>query len=244
MTARPRIVLATATERPGLRAPWLLALILAFGAVGAAIGWFGRGLEPREVGELRNEAQLLAGQQAVLEQDLATARRGEQVTREAYEGLRQEIIVLEAELREARSDVAFYQRLLGAGGTRRGLAVHALRVRDTASPLHYRFRLTLSQNLEKAAVVDGRVTVAAEGISGDRMVELDADDLDLRIGDGTSAFEFKYFQEFDGSLRFPDGFVPERIIVELDVEGRRDPVARSFDWSELRLDAPTDAATE
>ena len=50
-------------------------------------------------------------------------------------------------------------------------------------------------------------------------------------------FSFKYFQAIPDAGRFielelPEGFVPRRIEVSARVEGQREPLTRTFDWTD------------
>ena len=168
-------------------------------------------------------------------QQLALAQRGDQVTRGANDQLRGEFVALQDELVALRADIEFYQRLLGAAGAGNGLAVHGLRLEHTASPLVYRFELTLSQNLKKAQIVAGRAELSIDGLEGNRARTLDVSSMDLAGADGKLGFEFKYFQLLRGSFALPEGFMAERVRVRLVVRrgGADKPLWREFNWSEL-----------
>ena len=176
-----------------------------------------------------------------LEQELAIARRGSQITDEANVTLRQQIVALESSVAELNADVAFYRRLLGSGGSEKGLAVHDLQLQPTAAPRVWRYQLTLSQNLNKAKIVAGRFDLLAEGLSAGAMVELDSEALDLRPAGDDAAFEFKYFQQIEGSFSLPEGFEPASLRVRLRPESGRKTVVRRFEWPGLAADT---AATE
>ena len=61
---------------------------------------------------------------------------------------------------------------------------------------------------------------------------------DLLIGDNDSkaiGFSFRYFQDFERELMLPDGFVPDRVMVEVSPKGRKGRAAKAikqtFEWS-------------
>lgn len=183
----------------------------------------------------RYREALEAAQQheAGLRQELAISQRSAQVTGAANETLREEIENLEEQIAGLEADVAFYRRLLGSGGTGKGLAVHALRLDATASAAVYRYQLTLSQNLDQAKIVTGRYGLEAEGLLDGEMVRLDGERLSLRPRAGDYRFEFKYFQELRGTLRFPEDFIPEALVVRLQPEEADAPIVRHFNWAEI-----------
>jgi hypothetical protein len=62
-----------------------------------------------------------------LRQALATAKRSDQINRSANLELQSTLSDREEEIAGLRTDVAFYERLVGATAQRRGLSVHAIR---------------------------------------------------------------------------------------------------------------------
>lgn len=239
---RPRIVIAPPSPGPR-RVARLLVLMLAAGVLGALLGQrLARSETPVAAPERGPVRVPAAGDVERLARELAVARRGAQVTAEANAQLRRQIVDLETELADLRVDLAFFQRLLGAGVSQKGLVVHELSLEATGSPRVYRFRMTLTQNLAEAEVVSGRLGIAAVGVRDDRMVELDGAALGLRLAGADDGFQFKYFQQFEGSLSLPEGFAPERLLVRL-VPASGDPVLRRFEWADL-VKRPVAGATE
>ncbi|MDX1569166.1 MAG: DUF6776 family protein [Xanthomonadales bacterium] len=231
--AKPRIVVG-----PGARRPALL-LWVGIGALlaGAAVGFLlSRLVLVQPSPRFAEQAQALerAGETiARLQQELAIAQRGGQVTGAANDALRDQVAAREERIADLESDVAFYRRLLGSGGSQKGLAVHALQLSATNAPDVYRYQLTLSQNLNQAKIVAGEYELQAEGVLDGSMVRLDSAGLEMLPAAGEPRFEFKYFQELRGSLRVPEGFVPDSLVVQLTTEELDEPVARHFDWRQL-----------
>jgi hypothetical protein len=135
--------------------------------------------------------------------------------------------------------VEFYQRLAGTSGSQEGLAVYELELQPTASSQVFRFVLTLTQNLRRAAVTSGTASLELEGTRDNLPVTLKWKELS-----GTNAarpeFSFKYFQQLDGYLTIPADFLPERVQVSLKPKGSSKTLGRNFNWSELML--PVDLA--
>ena len=75
------------------------------------------------------------------------------------------------EIASLRADIAFYERFVGATGQRRGLSVHDLEMRRQDGDA-WHFVATLTQNVNRGAVNDGRLTLSVEGTRGDRMEKL------------------------------------------------------------------------
>jgi hypothetical protein len=96
----------------------------------------------------------------------------------------------------------------------------------------FQFILTLTQNIQRASMISGRVRIDIEGTLDNRPVNLRW----AQISDGETpepAFRFKYFQQLEGYLVLPDGFNPLRISLTLESKNQRKPVVRTFDWANL-----------
>jgi hypothetical protein len=178
-----------------------------------------------EVESLKNRADSLRARNTVLEREVA-------VLRDANEMLREAESERNAQLARQQSELDFFRRLAGAGGAQTGLDIYHVELAATGSPGVWRFTLTLTQNIRRAAIVDGQVRIEIEGTDGDRPLRLDWSGIGGEKAPGP-AFRFKYFQQLDGYLTLPDGFLPDRLLLTLEAEGDQDPVERQYEWSEI-----------
>ena len=56
----------------------------------------------------------------------------------------------------------------------------------------------------------------------------------MRQGPNDTKFRFKYFQELQGEIVLPEGFVPLRITLNIDpVDKSQKPIEQTFSWSEV-----------
>lgn len=179
-----------------------------------------------ELSSIDKRLKRMQAQQAVLEQERAILRKANRLLRE-HESARQ------AELGRLQSELDFYRRLSGTGGTQSGLDIYRAEIDPTGSDRVFQFILTLTQNIRRASIITGRVRIDIEGTMEDRPVTL----YWSQVSDGETpepAFRFKYFQQVEGYLTLPEGFSPIRLLVTLEAKGQRKPVIRNYDWNELR----------
>ena len=178
-----------------------------------------------ELVTVKQRMDRLQGRQIVLEKEAEVLRRANRILRED-ESERQ------AELGRLQSELDFYRRLAGSGGAQSGLDVYRVDVVPTESGQVFQFILTLTQNIRRASMISGRARIDIEGILDDRPVTLHW----AQISDGETpepSFRFKYFQQLEGYLTFPQGFSPTRLSITLELKNQRKPVVRSFSWSSL-----------
>jgi hypothetical protein len=201
---------------------WLLSL--------AAVGWVAsnRGM-PKAVGGSgvsRAELSDLNDELADLRQKVSTLRRSDQISRNANVELQATLAEREEEISGLRADVAFYERLVGSTGQRRGLNAHeAVFAPESAGTWHY--TITLTQNLNRGAISKGSMRFSVEGVRAGKLASLKWEELLQKPNAPAQPFSFRYFQQLEGSVMLPAGFTPQRVRVTL-APGGGDQV---FDWS-------------
>lgn len=162
---------------------------------------------------------------------LAILERSDQMSRTASESLQQTLRDREEEIVALRTDLAFYQRLVGGRAPRQGLAVQSFALKPIGRSGAYAFRTTLTQNLKKAAISVGTVDLSVAGVMGKRLATMDWRDLAQDAGQQPLAFSFKYFERLEGSLMLPEGFTPNR--VKLVVRSRSgEQATHTFAWDD------------
>lgn len=217
-TPTPRLIVTEhRPHRPVLKT---LAVVFVLALMASAY-WLGGQRAVPEAAKLRQQWRTLQADHAKAEQRLdkltqkvATLERSEQVERDASRALQATLAQRDVELAGLRSDVAFYERLAGGDAQRQPLSVHSLDF-EALGDGSWRFMLTLTQNLKRAATSTGQFRMRVEGSLGGRLQTLDWDALREAKDAPPGQFSFKYFQQIEGSLMLPTGFVPHRVRVSL-----------------------------
>ncbi|MEM9531550.1 MAG: DUF6776 family protein [Pseudomonadota bacterium] len=226
-TDRPKPRIVTGDET----APRLSPRVLLGPLLGLAAGALLATVYHQRVNSESSLREALAeanGEVDTLRQSLARATRDQEVSENATRELSRQMFELDAELARQREEVNFYQRLLEAGGSVRGLAVHEFSLGPTESDRVYEFRLVLAQNLKKTRRIDGVTRLVVEGIENDRTRRLGAEELGIDPED--LAFQFKYYQQQRGRISLPAGFTPVEVLLEVEAGSRS--VSAQFPWNE------------
>lgn len=167
-----------------------------------------------------------------LQNQLAILRRDRQVSQIADRVLQKNLAERDEEIRSLRTDQAFYSKLVGADARPGGLTVHGLVLKPIARTRAFNFTVTLTHSAEGGKEIDGNLSIAVEGIRVDKLAALDWSELGGPATSNGVPFEFKYFQQVQGTLMLPPGFTPNRLRVTLDPAAGQ-PVTRTFSWSEV-----------
>ena len=169
------------------------------------------------------------------EQQIATLKRSDQISRDANRDLQGALAEREEEIAGLRADVAFYERLVGATGQRRGLSVHAIRLQLQGTDA-WHFAATLTQNLNRGGVSAGQMTLTVEGTQAGKLRKLAWSDLRRQPKAPPVAYSFKYFQQVEGDVFLPAGFSPVRVEVRLQPRSGGS-VSESFTWADAARDS-------
>jgi hypothetical protein len=172
-----------------------------------------------------------------LEQEVATLRRSDQISRQANTDLQGTLAERDEEIASLRADIAFYERFVGSTAQRHGLSVHELKIEPQRDPQLWHFVATLTQNLNRGAVNSGRLLLSVEVSDAGRMQKLAWGALRQQQNAPGIEYSFKYFQQVEGDLVLPAGVKPVRVIARL-VPASGAALEQSFTWSEAASALP------
>lgn len=181
-----------------------------------------------QVEQIKENEQMLKQAQ----QQLATLRRSEQISRNANTELQSTLSDRDEEIEGLRADVAFYERLVGATAQRRGLTVHDIEFSPEVGGT-WKFTATITQNLNRGSISQGSMKFSVEGISMGRLKTVPWEILVQKSDMAGKAYSFRYFQELEGSILLPSNFTPQRVKVAL--RGNNGQADQVFPWNAKKV---------
>ena len=219
---------------------WLVSLVLASLLAGWLLFDYGlsrAGFESaqasEELDQLRDRIQTLEVEVTTLSAQKAVHERAREIDRHAYNQVDNVLKAQQSELLELKEEVIFYRGIVGSSDQVRGLQILSFLLEDNGDKRHFRYRLILNQLEKNNRVIKGRVNLSLIGLQDDVQVELSYAEISKKEGKG-ELFRFKYFQEVEGDIVLPEGFVPLRIKVKAKSSGKKPKsIERIFNWSEL-----------
>ena len=212
-------------------------LILAALAAGAWTAFqYGSSLREGDVTQLTNA---VAGLEAGIEkerqmgrelrQKLAVSERGSEMDKAAVEDARSELKELQTQKLALEKQVVFLRGLVSTvgGGI---LNVHDWKLQGEAQAGVYRYAFTISQLAKDFVNSEGTVEISLSGARNGQPHT-------LRLFEITKppvkflSMRFRHFQQFEGELIIPEGFSPERVVVEAKPKSEKlAPATERFDW--------------
>ncbi len=95
----------------------------------------------------------------------------------------------------------------------------------------FNLRLVLVQAMKHDRKVSGNVAMTVEGSEDGEAKSYALEDLLPTDANKDWPFSFRYFQDFDRQIVLPDGFTPERILVEVRSRTRSiSSIEETFSW--------------
>lgn len=188
----------------------------------------------RERRALLDEVDELKRANGRLREEIALLSTSKDVDREAYLRVEDTLADMQGQIQKQREELAFYRGIVSPTDGTRGLHIQELRVTPGAAESEYRLRLVLVMAAARHdKSVSGNVDLSVEGARNGVPISYPLSE--LLIGESKDAkigFSFRYFQNFERELQLPEGFEPNRVMVEVNPKGRSAKVIKqAFEWS-------------
>lgn len=169
-----------------------------------------------------------------LEDQVVYLQRSQEIDQQACATVKASLAGLQEEVADLQEQVAFYRGIVSPDASRAGVRVYEFKVYPTATAGVFRYDLVLIQSVRHDRRVAGRVEISLQGFAGGQTQVRRLSELILS-GEKNLLFSFKYFEEFGGEFRLPDGFRPLRAIVAVLPEGGSVPkIEDEFEWSKIQ----------
>lgn len=218
----------------------LTLLLLALGLAGWGVFLLGQQAAGLDNGSLRAERDRLLAQLDEAESSnrrlssrVAVLERAEQIDRQAYGEVERSLKQVQDEMLELKEEVAFYRGIVSPAETASGLSVTRFSLFGMGEAGVYRFKLVLTQLRTNNRLVKGHARISIDGVLLGKQTRLSLKEVSGGTLDRLK-LRFKYFQNIEGDIVLPEGFLPSRVIIEVMPTGKGwQPFKKSFDWSDI-----------
>ena len=219
----------------------IILAFLLFSAVFSIITWFlldtnhwdyikSRLTESEQSSLLWQVNQELEKENAVLREKVIMLERSTQIDEQTAAKLQNDIRLLQDQTYRLKGELEFYQGIMSDAKDSQGLNVQGLHIEPTDQERLFRFKLVLTNVAKSDRVTEVTMDMSIEGMNeaGSKVLSLEqviaGTQLDREI-------KFKNFKRIEGSLNFPDGFKPLRVVVDIQQKGfKNSTIQKIFDW--------------
>lgn len=164
---------------------------------------------------------------------IAVLERAGQIDKKGYGGVEESLKIAQDEMLELKEEVAFYRGIVSPTDTASGLSIADFRVSGIGEERAYRFKLVMTQMKSNTRLIKGYARVAFEGVQNGAQVEHTLHKVSGGALDKLK-LRFKYFQNIEGEIVLPEGFLPSRVIVDVVPSGKGlTRLKKTFDWPDI-----------
>ena len=238
LTNPPHVIVKS--HHPARKTVFITLIVIAVMATGYLLFEYGRkssGFDSIEANRERNE---LRAQKDDLEKAMTNLmkqneilKQGKEIDRLAYAEIDRSLTDLQSENMELKEELEFYHGIVGSADEVRGLQIRNFKLTRDDLPQSFHYRLILTQFVRGNRYISGNVSLSVSGVHNGIEKSLSQKDF-VQQGSDDMKFRFKYFQELQGEIVLPEGFVPLRITLDITpVDKRHKPIEQTFNWSDV-----------
>lgn len=150
-------------------------------------------------------------------------------------------------------ELAFYKGIVSPGKDRDSVYLQSLEIVPYnpklvgTEPLPgqgYQYQFIIAQKVKKRTYTKGLITIYIKGKQGDKPVKLSLNSLLDSVKETSKQkqkekkvkgfkYAFKYFQEFSGIMRLPEGMVPQTVDIIIDSKNKKSTIELGdLEWSQ------------
>lgn len=156
------------------------------------------------------------------------------IDRDAGSEVQKELARAQAQILDMREELTFYRNIVKPNKANRSVVIKKVQLMPEAEN-QYKYKVVLIQDGRHDAPVRGNVELSFEGTQEDgKIVRLDLPTVSVQKESKSQKFGFKYFQNFEGSIRIPENFAPMFMYIRVLPSSSSIPKTdQSFPWDEI-----------
>jgi FtsZ-binding cell division protein ZapB len=199
-----------------------------------------------EVEKLREERRQLThdlraarAEAEQLKDEVVYVQRSQDIDGQACTAVRASLGQMQAEVSDLREQLAFYRGIVSPEQSKAGVRVYDFKVLKGSAAATFKYDLVVIQAVRNDRRVGGQIVIQLQGVQDGAQRSLGIDE--VAVGPPQNlVFSFKYFEEFSGEFKLPQGFVPASVTVALQpsVEGAP-KIEDRFEWSKILIGGGT-----
>ena len=170
----------------------------------------------------------------VLQRENAKLVRDHSIDKDAGSQVNRTLANAQAQILEMKEELTFYRSIVSPNKSKRSIVVKKVQLVAESSG-RYKYKVVLIQDGRQDVAVRGLVEFSFEGEQPDgSLVRLDLPTVSVKKTTKRQKFGFKYFQNFEGSIRMPEDFTPTTMFVRVMPSSSRVPrVEEALTWGDI-----------
>ena len=163
-----------------------------------------------------------------LEFRIAELTLGESVSELAATDLQAVVVQQQGKIARLESEAIYYRNLMSPGAGDREVFIHRVDLLPSVDNRYLNYEILLTHADPDGAHTVGRIGITLAGVVENRQTLIDVGASGL-IEPEALEYDFRYFQNFAGQLRLPEGFQPATLLLEVTSEAGKVLEQQRFD---------------
>ena len=212
----------------------MLVVIWSAYEYGRNVAGFDQAEYDTEIEILRQALDSETAEKERILRDNTRLSRGSDIQKDASSKINDSLAVCEDEKLKIKEELTFYHNIVAPRKAKREIQVNKV-VISPAADGSFSYKVVLIQVGRHDYTQRGNVELSFQGRKADGTeVRLDLPTVSVKKATKRQKFGFKYFQNFEGSIRFPEGFEPLSMYVKALPKSSKVPrVEKAFAWGDL-----------
>ncbi len=166
--------------------------------------------------------------------DNARLSRGSDIQKDASSKINETLAQCQDKTLKMKEELTFYHNIVAPGKSKREIKINKVVLHPNGQG-GYSYKVVLIQIGRHDYVQRGYIEFAFKGVTADGTeVRLDLPSVSVKKAVKRQKFGFKYFQNFEGGIRFPDGFKPLSFYIKAQPKSAKVPrVEVVYPWGDL-----------
>ncbi|VAW68282.1 hypothetical protein MNBD_GAMMA10-1259 [hydrothermal vent metagenome] len=166
--------------------------------------------------------------------DNARLSRGSDIQKDACGQISDTLAACEGASLKIKEELTFYHNIVKPKKSKREIQVNKVLLSSVADG-SFRYKVVLIQTGRHDTVQRGQLELSFQGRQADgKEVRFDLPTVSLEKATKRQKFGFKYFQNFEGRIKFPEGFEPLSMFVKARPKSAKVPrVDKRYAWAQL-----------
>jgi hypothetical protein len=184
------------------------------------------------ISNMQAEIETLTSELAETRRQAAMLERNSRIEDDTSGQLKKSLTEAQNEVLELKKELAFYKSIVAPEQGKPTIVIQTIQLKKDVTG-DYDYKIMVSQQGKNDRFARGTVEVSIEGTKQGTKQVLALDTVSDDAGKPMN-FGFKYFQNFTGKLKLPDGFNAESMRVKLNPKAKTlDAVDETFPWDDL-----------
>ena len=215
----------------------VLVLLAVWGAfiLGERQAGFSQAVMDNEMEALQRQVKKLVQEKDNLQRQNAKLIRDHNIDKDANKQVNQNLAQAQAQIMDMKEELTFYRNIVSPKKSSRAVVVKKVSM-EPLKDNEYQYKIVLIQDGKHDRIVRGVVEISLEGNNAEgKRVRLALPTISTKKVKKQQKFGFKYFQNFEGVIKIPEGFEAISLFVRvLPRSSSRVPrVERVISWDEL-----------